>query len=206
MTAGLSSVPACVRVIIRDVAGKHSWDSAVLYGPPLCSPNSPAHTHLTQTQSAHCPNLHLHTPPGGPPKKVGVKREDNDEEQEERDVDEGVRGRRTEAERQALQEEEEEGEERKAGEEEKGERRGGGVEEEEDQEEKEMRVDGEGEQGELLASPLAKRVCREVVPAWDSLREEDDALDEMLQYLGNSSPECLQRAGTRTENLTCFTL
>uniref|UniRef100_A0A672FQZ1 Ral GTPase activating protein, alpha subunit 1 (catalytic) n=1 Tax=Salarias fasciatus TaxID=181472 RepID=A0A672FQZ1_SALFA len=77
MTAGLSSAPTCVRVIIRDVAGKHSWDSAVLYGPPLCSPSSPPHA----------------------------------------------------------------------------------------------------------------------VPAWDSLREGDDALDEMLQYLGYSSPECLQRAG-----------
>ncbi|XP_076027606.1 ral GTPase-activating protein subunit alpha-1 [Genypterus blacodes] len=184
MTAGLSSVPACVRVIIRDVAGKHSWDSAVLYGPPLCSPNSPAHTHLTQTQSAHSPNLHLHTPPGVPAKKVGVRRDDGEEEQEERDADEGGKV------------EEEEGDERKVGEEEKGEKRGGGGgEDEEDQEEKEMRVDGEGEQAELLAPPLAKRVCREVVPAWDSLREEEDALDEMLQYLGYSSPECLQRAG-----------
>uniref|UniRef100_A0A673BX54 Ral GTPase activating protein, alpha subunit 1 (catalytic) n=1 Tax=Sphaeramia orbicularis TaxID=375764 RepID=A0A673BX54_9TELE len=105
MTAGLSSAPACVRVIIRDVAGKHSWDSAVLYGPPPCSPNSP----------------------------------------------------------------------RKVSEEEK----------------------GEGEPGleQMLAPPLAKRMCREAVPAWDSLREGDDALDEMLQYLGYSSPECLQRAG-----------
>uniref|UniRef100_A0A668TK48 Rap-GAP domain-containing protein n=1 Tax=Oreochromis aureus TaxID=47969 RepID=A0A668TK48_OREAU len=92
MTAGLSSAPACVRVIIRDVAGKHSWDSAVLYGPPPCSPNN--------------------------------RREE-----------------------------------------------------------------------QHLAPPLAKRVCREAVPAWDSLREGDDALDEMLQYLGYSSPECLQRAG-----------
>uniref|UniRef100_A0A3P9BLH7 Ral GTPase activating protein catalytic subunit alpha 1 n=1 Tax=Maylandia zebra TaxID=106582 RepID=A0A3P9BLH7_9CICH len=113
MTAGLSSAPACVRVIIRDVAGKHSWDSAVLYGPPPCSPNSPAHTLLTHTQKAS----------------------------------EG---------------------------------------------EKEDQRDG-GEQH--LAPPLAKRVCREAVPAWDSLREGDDALDEMLQYLGYSSPECLQRAG-----------
>uniref|UniRef100_A0A3Q3C5Q2 Ral GTPase activating protein catalytic subunit alpha 1 n=1 Tax=Haplochromis burtoni TaxID=8153 RepID=A0A3Q3C5Q2_HAPBU len=105
MTAGLSSAPACVRVIIRDVAGKHSWDSAVLYGPPPCSPNSPAHTLLTHTQSPHTTNLHLRTPPGGLLKKMGA------------------------------------------------------------------------------------------VPAWDSLREGDDALDEMLQYLGYSSPECLQRAG-----------
>uniref|UniRef100_A0A7N5ZU10 Rap-GAP domain-containing protein n=1 Tax=Anabas testudineus TaxID=64144 RepID=A0A7N5ZU10_ANATE len=104
MTAGLSSAPACVRVIIRDVAGKHSWDSAVLYGPPPCSPNSP---------------------------------------------------------------------ERNISEEEKSDQRGDG----------------------RLAPPLAKRVCREAVPAWDSLRDGDDALDEMLQYLGYSSPECLQRTG-----------
>uniref|UniRef100_A0A8C7H3D6 Ral GTPase activating protein catalytic subunit alpha 1 n=1 Tax=Oncorhynchus kisutch TaxID=8019 RepID=A0A8C7H3D6_ONCKI len=73
---------ACVRVIIRDISGKHSWDSAVLYGPPHC----------------------------------GGEKEKN------------------------------------------------------------------------------WRVCREAVPSWNSLREED-ALDEMLQYLGYSSPECLQRAG-----------
>uniref|UniRef100_A0A3P9HWR6 Ral GTPase activating protein, alpha subunit 1 (catalytic) n=1 Tax=Oryzias latipes TaxID=8090 RepID=A0A3P9HWR6_ORYLA len=102
MTAGLSSASACVRVIIRDVAGKHSWDSAVLYGPPSCSTNSPAHSQQ-------------------------LKEEPGSEH--------------------------------------------------------------------LLAPPQAKRVCREVVPAWDSLREGDDALDEMLQYLGYSSPECLQRAG-----------
>uniref|UniRef100_A0A3Q3KNR6 Rap-GAP domain-containing protein n=1 Tax=Monopterus albus TaxID=43700 RepID=A0A3Q3KNR6_MONAL len=112
MTAGLSSAPACVRVIIRDVAGKHSWDSAVLYGPPPCSPNSP----------------------------------DDQEEEKEHRADREV---------------------------------------------------GQGELGleQLLAPPLAKRVCWEAVPAWDSLREGDDALDEMLQYLGYSSPECLQRAG-----------
>uniref|UniRef100_A0A671XKR3 Ral GTPase activating protein catalytic subunit alpha 1 n=1 Tax=Sparus aurata TaxID=8175 RepID=A0A671XKR3_SPAAU len=128
MTAGLSSAPACVRVIIRDVAGKHSWDSAVLYGPPPCSPNSPTHTFLSHTQSPH--------------KFQG----------------------------------------------------------EGDEEEEEKRMDGEGDRDEsgleqLLAPPLAKRVCREAVPAWDSLTEGDDALDEMLQYLGYSSPECLQRAG-----------
>uniref|UniRef100_A0A3B3X2Y9 Rap-GAP domain-containing protein n=1 Tax=Poecilia mexicana TaxID=48701 RepID=A0A3B3X2Y9_9TELE len=111
MTAGLSSAPACVRVIIRDVAGKHSWDSAVLYGPPLCSPNSPI------------------------------------EQQEE------------EAEMPIHQADEDSGSEK------------------------------------LLAPPLAKRVCREAVPAWNSLEDGDDALDEMLQYLGYSSPECLQRAG-----------
>uniref|UniRef100_A0A3P8R490 Rap-GAP domain-containing protein n=1 Tax=Astatotilapia calliptera TaxID=8154 RepID=A0A3P8R490_ASTCA len=129
MTAGLSSAPACVRVIIRDVAGKHSWDSAVLYGPPPCSPNSPAHTLLTHTQE--------------------YQGEGEEEEEEEKD---------------------------------------------------EHRMDSEADPAKSsleqhLAPPLAKRVCREAVPAWDSLREGDDALDEMLQYLGYSSPECLQRAG-----------
>uniref|UniRef100_A0A3Q2PYQ7 Ral GTPase activating protein catalytic subunit alpha 1 n=1 Tax=Fundulus heteroclitus TaxID=8078 RepID=A0A3Q2PYQ7_FUNHE len=120
MTAGLSSAPACVRVIIRDVAGKHSWDSAVLYGPPLCSPNS-----------------------------------ENVDPSEER-----------------AQE---------------------GGEDEEETHEHHMDVDSGSEK--LLAPPLAKRVCREAVPAWNCLEEGDDALDEMLQYLGYSSPECLQRAG-----------
>uniref|UniRef100_A0AAQ4S7F1 Ral GTPase activating protein catalytic subunit alpha 1 n=1 Tax=Gasterosteus aculeatus aculeatus TaxID=481459 RepID=A0AAQ4S7F1_GASAC len=138
MTAGLSSAPACVRVIIRDVAGKHSWDSAVLYGPP----------------------------PADPLKKMeGVKR--GDKEEERRVSEEGV-----------------------------GEQSGG----EEEEQGEEERMDGERDAGDsgleqILAPPLAKRVCREAVPAWGSLREGDDSLDEMLQYLGYSSPECLQRAG-----------
>ncbi|XP_028252300.1 ral GTPase-activating protein subunit alpha-1 isoform X4 [Parambassis ranga] len=202
MTAGLSSAPACVRVIIRDVAGKHSWDSAVLYGPPPCSPNSPAHTLLTHTQSPHSANLHLRTPPGGLPKKMGVNREESEEDgQEERGAEEVERG--MEGDRQEfLSEGEEEGEERKASEEKEEDGRGDGgeVEEEEQEEKNELQMDGEEEQvksglEQLLAPPLAKRVCREAVPAWDSLREGDDALDEMLQYLGYSSPECLQRAG-----------
>lgn len=214
MTAGLSSAPACVRVIIRDVAGKHSWDSAVLYGPPPCSPNTPTRTFLSHTHSPHNANLHLRTPPGGPTTKIGVKREDNEEEGlEEREAEE--RGRGMEGEMQGFQgereEKEEEGEERKVNEEEKGDHRGGeGVEEEEEQEEEEKnenRMDGEVNRGEsgleqLLAPPLAKRVCREAVPAWDSLTEGDDALDEMLQYLGYSSPECLQRAGTHPHSHT----
>ncbi|XP_014192785.1 ral GTPase-activating protein subunit alpha-1 isoform X6 [Haplochromis burtoni] len=203
MTAGLSSAPACVRVIIRDVAGKHSWDSAVLYGPPPCSPNSPAHTLLTHTQSPHTTNLHLRTPPGGLLKKMGAKREDGEEDgQEERGAEEGVR---MDGDRQESQGEgEEEAEERKASEGEKEDQRegGGGFEREEEEEEErdEHRMDSEADPAKLsleqhLAPPLAKRVCREAVPAWDSLREGDDALDEMLQYLGYSSPECLQRAG-----------
>ncbi|XP_032357096.1 ral GTPase-activating protein subunit alpha-1 isoform X2 [Etheostoma spectabile] len=201
MTAGLSSAPACVRVIIRDVAGKHSWDSAVLYGPPPCSPNSPTHTFMSHTHTPHNANLHLHTPPGGPPKKMGVNRDDSEEEgQEESVAEEGVRG--MEGEKQEFQGEGiEEGEERKVTEGGMGDQRGGeGEEEEQEEESTELRMDGEVDRGEtgleqLLAPPLAKRLCREAVPAWDSLREGDDSLDEMLQYLGYSSPECLQRAG-----------
>lgn len=212
MTAGLSSAPACVRVIIRDVAGKHSWDSAVLYGPPPCSPSSPAHTFISHTQSPHSVNLHLRTPPGGPPKKMGETREDSEEEGQEED-EEDEEGGGMEGERQVFQGEgEEEEEERKAAEEGTGERRGGEGEEEEqeDEERNRHRTDGEEDRGEsglelLLAPPLAKRVCREAVPAWDSLREEDDALDEMLQYLGYSSPECLQRAGIHTLTHTAST-
>uniref|UniRef100_A0A673Y7U9 Ral GTPase activating protein catalytic subunit alpha 1 n=1 Tax=Salmo trutta TaxID=8032 RepID=A0A673Y7U9_SALTR len=109
MSAGLTTTSACVRVIVRDISGKHSWDSAVLYGPPHCGvPNQPLH-------------LYSNTP--------------------------------TER----------------------------------------MTTEGEKEKNWLMA-PQAKRVCREAVPSWNSLREED-VLDEMLQYLGYSSPECLQRAG-----------
>ncbi|XP_065822465.1 ral GTPase-activating protein subunit alpha-1 isoform X7 [Labrus bergylta] len=208
MTAGLSSAPACVRVIIRDVAGKHSWDSAVLYGPPPCSPSSPTHTFFPHTQSPHSANINLRTPPGGRPKRIEVKREDSEEEgSEEREAEDGETG--MESERLEVEdEEEEEEEERNVSEEEKGEERGGEEEEgeqqqqeeEEEEELNEHRMDGEEEQGEsgfqqILAPPLAKRVCREAVPAWDSLADGDDALDEMLQYLGYSSPECLQRAG-----------
>ncbi|XP_047197538.1 ral GTPase-activating protein subunit alpha-1 isoform X5 [Hippoglossus stenolepis] len=200
MTAGLSSAPACVRVIIRDVAGKHSWDSAVLYGPPLCSPASPPHTILTHTQSSHSSNVHTRNSPGGLPKKMEVKREDSvEEEQEEREAEEGESA--MEGERQEFQAEgEEEGEERKVSEEEKEEGRDGEDGEQEEEEENEHRMEGEEDPGDcaleqFLAPPLAKRVCREAVPGWDSLREGDDALDEMLQYLGYSSPECLQRAG-----------
>lgn len=213
MTAGLSSAPACVRVIIRDVAGKHSWDSAVLYGPPSCSPNSPAHTLLTQTQSPHSTKLHLRTPPGGPPTKVGLKREGGEEEQqEERESEEEGQGMEGD---EFQREGEEDGDERDISEEEKSDQRGGGeVEDEEEEqqleeEKKEHKSDGERGRREagleqLLAPPLAKRVCREAVPRWDSMREGDDALDEMLQYLGYSSPECLQRTGTYTQHLMLF--
>ncbi|XP_032404197.1 ral GTPase-activating protein subunit alpha-1 isoform X4 [Xiphophorus hellerii] len=198
MTAGLSSAPACVRVIIRDVAGKHSWDSAVLYGPPLCSPNSPARTLLTQTQSPRSANLQLRTPSGGLQNKMELKEEDDEVDgQEERGPEEEER--EMESDRQEFQVAEEQG---KVGDEEREDPGGGGnvepVEEIEQEEEAEMHVhhvDEDSGSEKLLAPPLAKRVCREAVPAWNSLEDGDDALDEMLQYLGYSSPECLQRAG-----------
>uniref|UniRef100_A0A4W4FS10 Rap-GAP domain-containing protein n=1 Tax=Electrophorus electricus TaxID=8005 RepID=A0A4W4FS10_ELEEL len=104
MSAGLVSTSACVRLVVRDISGKHSWDSAVLYGPP------------------HCASETLE--------------EDGEEEEEEEEA--------------VLE----------------------------------------------LMAPRAKRVCREVVPSWASLQDGEDALDEMLQYLGYSSPECLQHTGT----------
>uniref|UniRef100_A0A8C2CER7 Ral GTPase activating protein, alpha subunit 1 (catalytic) n=1 Tax=Cyprinus carpio TaxID=7962 RepID=A0A8C2CER7_CYPCA len=112
MSAGLTTTSACVRVIVRDISGKHSWDSAVLYGPPHC---------ITPSQT-----LHLYS-------------SSNQEELEEEDEEE--------------------------------------------------------EAGLELMAPQAKRRCREVIPSWDSLQDGEDSLDEMLQYLGYSSPECLQRTG-----------
>uniref|UniRef100_A0A8C8JPP8 Rap-GAP domain-containing protein n=1 Tax=Oncorhynchus tshawytscha TaxID=74940 RepID=A0A8C8JPP8_ONCTS len=160
MSAGLTTTSACVRVIVRDISGKHSWDSAVLYGPPHCG----------------APNQSLHLYSKRPTERTNTDGEKNRA---------GELGEREEG--AALEEEEEEEEvvvvlgEEELGEEEQGE----AVEEEEE---------GEEEGALELMAPQAKRVCREVVPSWDSLLE-DDVLDEMLQYLGYSSPECLQRAG-----------
>ncbi|XP_029682884.1 ral GTPase-activating protein subunit alpha-1 isoform X3 [Takifugu rubripes] len=193
MTAGLSSAPACVRVIIRDVAGKHSWDSAVLYGPPLSSPNSPTHTYSPHAQCCYDTSLQFCTSQGGQSKKLGESREDSGESRQE------------DSETEDSREGEGEGEERqvkKFDEEEKGNETGcedDVTEEETEKAENRLEIEegrGDSSLEQILAPPLAKRVCREAVPAWDSLTEGDDALDEMLQYLGYSSPECLQRAGT----------
>ncbi|XP_029114137.1 ral GTPase-activating protein subunit alpha-1 isoform X2 [Scleropages formosus] len=143
MAAGLTSAAACVRLIVRDISGKYSWDSAVLYGPPQC------------IQSGLSPSLVVppHHTQNGP---QGTEHELQGEEQQE------------EAELTLEEAElEEEGQE-----------------------------NGEDEAALEFAAPLAKRRCREVVPSWDSMQDGEDALDEMLQYLGVSSPECLQRAGT----------
>ncbi|XP_077587940.1 ral GTPase-activating protein subunit alpha-1 isoform X4 [Stigmatopora nigra] len=191
MTAGLSSAPACVRVIIRDAAGKHSWDSAVLYGPPPCSPSSPAHTILTNNQTPHSVNLHLHTPP----QKITEERREGSQESDDR-------GSAIDAQTPELEGDMDEDQEVSLVSDEETLRQQPGQGE---GEEKKKQLEGSKEQSvntvdagfeQLLAPPLAKRVCREVVPAWNTLTDGDDALDEMLQYLGYSSPECLQRAGT----------
>ncbi|XP_077476449.1 ral GTPase-activating protein subunit alpha-1 isoform X2 [Stigmatopora argus] len=190
MTAGLSSAPACVRVIIRDAAGKHSWDSAVLYGPPPCSPSSPAHTILTHNQTPHSVNLHLHTPP----QKITEERREDSQES-----DDG--GSAIDAQTPELEGDMDEDQDVSHVADEETMRQQPGLGEGEEKKE----VEGSKEQNvntvdtgfeQLLSPPLAKRVCREVVPAWNTLTDGDDALDEMLQYLGYSSPECLQRAGT----------
>lgn len=201
MTAGLSSAPACVRVIIRDVAGKHSWDSAVLYGPPPSSPNSPTHTCSPHTQCCYEANVQFCTPQGGQSKKLGVSREDSGEGRQEDTETEDSGGREMEGERQGFQGEGGERQARKFDEEEKGNQIGceeDVTEEETEKNENSLEIEGHEESSleQILAPPLAKRVCREAVPAWESLMEGDDALDETLQYLGYSSPECLQRAGT----------
>ncbi|KAL0969703.1 hypothetical protein UPYG_G00231130 [Umbra pygmaea] len=171
MSAGLTTTNACVRVIVRDISGKHSWDSAVLYGPPHCG--APSRT------------LHLYsnTPTNRP----------SAEENQAGDAAERT-GQEDAGEEAALEEEEEDEVDEEVPDED--------VPDEEvlDEERSEFAEEGgEGnkeDEGALeLMAPQAKRVCREAVPSWDSLREDEDALDEMLQYLGYSSPECLQRAG-----------
>nr|XP_055029066.1 ral GTPase-activating protein subunit alpha-1 isoform X7 [Misgurnus anguillicaudatus] len=153
MSAGLTTTNACVRVIVRDISGKHSWDSAVLYGPPHCiSPSQP---------------LHLYTSSNAAGGERGC------------DEDSLERGSQDDPENGAFHENEENLEEDEE-------------EVKEDMEEKDLEEQDEDAGLELMA-PQAKRQCREVVPSWDSLQDGEDALDEMLQYLGYSSPECLQR-------------
>ncbi|XP_049320015.1 ral GTPase-activating protein subunit alpha-1 isoform X11 [Astyanax mexicanus] len=162
MAAGLTSANACVRVIVRDISGKHSWDSAVLYGPPHCAaPSQP---------------IHFPTPSSGPAggdgessaEGEGLEREEEENEEENEEI----------LESEEMQREQED--------------------EELEEEEQEAELDEEEEAVLELMAPLAKRRCREAVPSWDALQDGEDgedALDEMLQYLGYSSPECLQRTG-----------
>ncbi|XP_058843709.1 ral GTPase-activating protein subunit alpha-1-like isoform X6 [Acipenser ruthenus] len=131
MSAGLTTTNSSVRIIVRDISGKYSWDTAILYGPPHCSQPSQA----------------LKLPPARPLVERQQCLDDSEDEQQ-------------------LQ--------------------SGAVEEEEEEDDEAMKD---------FMAPQAKRRCREVVPTWDAIRDGEDALDEMLQYLGTTSPECLQRAG-----------
>ncbi|XP_041069875.1 ral GTPase-activating protein subunit alpha-1 isoform X5 [Carcharodon carcharias] len=120
MSAGLSTATSNVRVVVRDISGKYSWDSAILYGPPHC---------CQQRQIAHkFTNLHK--------EEQMVEPVFNEAETDDVDLREYL-------------------------------------------------------------VPQTKRRCREIVPSWDVIRDDEDALDEMLQYLGSTSPECLQRAGVQ---------
>ncbi|KAM5242292.1 ral GTPase-activating protein subunit alpha-1 isoform 11-T11 [Hipposideros larvatus] len=118
LSAGLASANSNVRIIVRDLSGKYSWDSAILYGPPPVSGLSEP-TSLT-------PPLSHQEKPDEPPTP--------NESSEDTTVKDGI-------------------------------------------------------------SFQFKRRFRETVPTWDTIRDEEDVLDELLQYLGVTSPECLQRTG-----------
>ncbi|XP_044915739.1 ral GTPase-activating protein subunit alpha-1 isoform X11 [Leopardus geoffroyi] len=118
LSAGLASANSNVRIIVRDLSGKYSWDSAILYGPPpvsgLSEPTSLILSSSRQEKAEEPPT--------------------SNECLEDITVNDGV----------SLQ---------------------------------------------------FKRGFRETVPTWDTIRDEEDVLDELLQYLGITSPECLQRTG-----------
>ncbi|XP_054018041.1 ral GTPase-activating protein subunit alpha-1 isoform X7 [Dryobates pubescens] len=119
LSAGLASANSNVRIIVRDLSGKYSWDSAILYGPSsLCGSSQ-------QTSFA------LSLPQQDKPEDTLSSFEHVSEDVSARD---GI----------TLQ---------------------------------------------------VKRKFRDTVPTWDTIRDEEDALDELLQYLGVTSPECLQRTG-----------
>ncbi|XP_042301365.1 ral GTPase-activating protein subunit alpha-1 isoform X2 [Sceloporus undulatus] len=118
LSAGLASANSNVRIVVRDLSGKYSWDSAILYGPPpLCG--------LTESTPFVLSLAHQDKPEDSSEPSVYV---------EELCVKDGT------------------------------------------------------------ALPV-KRKFRETVPTWDTIRDEEDALDELLQYIGITSPECLQRTG-----------
>uniref|UniRef100_G3USC6 Ral GTPase activating protein catalytic subunit alpha 1 n=1 Tax=Meleagris gallopavo TaxID=9103 RepID=G3USC6_MELGA len=118
LSAGLASANSNVRIIVRDLSGKYSWDSAILYGPSsLCASSQQTSFALSLSQQE--------------------KTEDplsSFEHVEDISARDGI----------TLQ---------------------------------------------------VKRKFRDTVPTWDTIRDEEDALDELLQYLGVTSPECLQRTG-----------
>ncbi|KYO37256.1 ral GTPase-activating protein subunit alpha-1 isoform X5 [Alligator mississippiensis] len=118
LSAGLVSANPNVRIIVRDLSGKYSWDSAILYGPSsLCG---------SSQQTAFALSLYEQEKPDDAPSFS--------EFVEDVAIRDGI-------------------------------------------------------------SLHAKRTFRETVPTWDTIRDEEDALDELLQYLGITSPECLQRTG-----------
>ncbi|XP_075007732.1 ral GTPase-activating protein subunit alpha-1 isoform X3 [Calonectris borealis] len=118
LSAGLASANSNVRIIVRDLSGKYSWDSAILYGPSsLCGSSQQTSFALSLSQQD--------------------KSEDalsSFEHVEDISARDGI----------TLQ---------------------------------------------------VKRKFRDTIPTWDTIRDEEDALDELLQYLGVTSPECLQRTG-----------
>ncbi|XP_071070080.1 ral GTPase-activating protein subunit alpha-1 isoform X4 [Dasypus novemcinctus] len=117
LSAGLASANSNVRIIVRDLSGKYSWDSAILYGPPpvsgLSEPTSSIFSlsHQEKPEEPSTSNECL--------EDITVKDE----------------------------------------------------------------------------LSLQFKRFRETVPTWDTIKDEEDALDELLQYLGVTSPECLQRTG-----------
>ncbi|XP_062973888.1 ral GTPase-activating protein subunit alpha-1 isoform X4 [Elgaria multicarinata webbii] len=118
LSAGLASANSNVRIIVRDLSGKYSWDSAILYGPPpLCGLIEPTSFVLSLPHQEKPEDA---SEPTACADEVCVK-------------------------------------------------------------------DG-------LALSI-KRRFRETLPTWDTIRDEEDALDELLQYIGITSPECLQRTG-----------
>ncbi|XP_016007591.2 ral GTPase-activating protein subunit alpha-1 isoform X13 [Rousettus aegyptiacus] len=118
LSAGLASANSNVRIIVRDLSGKYSWDSAILYGPPPVNGSSEP-TSLILSLS------HQEKPEEPPTSNETL----------------------------------------------------------------EITTEKDG------ISFQFKRRFRETVPTWDTIRDEDDVLDELLQYLGVTSPECLQRTG-----------
>ncbi|XP_076706323.1 ral GTPase-activating protein subunit alpha-1 isoform X5 [Callospermophilus lateralis] len=117
LSAGLASANSNVRIIVRDLSGKYSWDSAILYGPPPVSG-------LSEPTSFILSLSHQEKP-------------------------------------------------------------------------EEPSTSNECLEDITVKDELALQFkrFRETVPTWDTIRDEEDVLDELLQYLGITSPECLQRTG-----------
>ncbi|XP_021102229.1 ral GTPase-activating protein subunit alpha-1 isoform X4 [Heterocephalus glaber] len=117
LSAGLASANSNVRIIVRDLSGKYSWDSAILYGPPPVNG-------LSEPTSFILSLSHQEKPEEPPTSNECL---------EDIIVKDGL--------------------------------------------------------------SLQFKRFRETVPTWDTIRDEEDVLDELLQYLGVTSPECLQRTG-----------